>query len=261
MTKEELLSKGISEEVADEIIASFEDKANEDSLQALKKALDPDTPEDDLIKAKGGKDKAEKEPDDEVDDDKEYNESYMKKHMKRYMKENQKEFEGELKKCYGSMKKAIDDIDPDADGMVVQMEDFTPFATNIVETVGEMCKAITALKAEVEIINDKTEKNYSLMQKAAKVQIEQAEGLDKFLSNSDTGGPRGIVATEKMEKAINDAKMYNEQVYKVLFKATRKGDQQAGNVISYFESAGKNYKKLPPQMQEYVTDLMKAEAN
>jgi hypothetical protein len=90
LSKDELLQKGVSEEVANEIIAAFEaDPQDENSLLALQKALDgSDETDQTLSKAKGDdkdKDGKDKEPDDDDDD---YNEKYMKKHMVRYMKEN-----------------------------------------------------------------------------------------------------------------------------------------------------------------------------
>ena len=82
LTKEELLQKGISEEMADEIIAGFSDSDEESSLQALQKALGENPEMDDLFKAEKGE---KKEEEDEDEDKEDYNDSYMKKHMKRYM--------------------------------------------------------------------------------------------------------------------------------------------------------------------------------
>lgn len=261
MTKEELLQKGITEDLADEIVASFSDDTDGDPLQALRKAIDAGQ-DGDLFKAKGGEGKGKDEEDeDEEDEDKnEYNERYMKKHMKRYMKENEKEFEGDLKKCFGNMKKAAE-IDSDSDGAVVEMADLQPFLNSQVDMIDGLCKAISEINEKVNEIAQQTDKNQDIMLKAAKVQVEQADSVNKFLSGSQTGGPRGIVATKDMQKAMNNSKDSNVLAYKTLMKATLNGDKNAGQIISAFESVGKNLSRLTASQQQYVNDLVKAEGN
>ena len=149
MTKEELLEllqKGITEDVADEIIAAFSDSEDEDSLQALQKALEdnPDKNMDDLVKAakKGGDEEG-----DEGDDD-DYDEKFMKKYMKRYMKENKKSSEKTAKEAglFGDkMEKAIDGIDLDSEAAVIEMEDLKPVLETIGEAIDVMSKAIPEL--------------------------------------------------------------------------------------------------------------------
>ena len=259
MTKEELLSKGVSENVADEIIAAFEDNGQENSLSLLEKALNKkeDTDES-LFKAA---DKEEGDKGEEEDDD-DYDEKYMKKYMKRYMKENEKEFEGEMKKSSASMKKAREDFDMDAEGAVVEMADLKPFLDNQMSMNDTMCKAISNLQAELKVISAQNEESYSIMTKAARVQVEQAKALDSVFSQPV--GRKGLIAQvpeTKMQKAVEFAAADNAQVYSVLMKATRAGDTTAGLLISAFESAGKNVNSLNPVQKKYISELLIKEAN
>jgi hypothetical protein len=256
ITKDELLQKGISDEVADEIIAGLSDEGSENSLQALEKALKGETQES-LFKGYGGGKKKDEDEDDDEDDDadegeeKDYDEKYMKKHMKKYMKENKEEME----KCYGTMKKAISDIDPDSDGAVVEMSDLNPLLQSQAEMTNSMRKAIDAIAEQVALISDNSEKSYNLMQKAAAVQLEQAKGVDTYLSGSQ--GRRGVVST--MTKAVNPET--TNEVYKALFKAVREGDRKAGEIISAFESSGKNLNALSVSAKQYIHDLITKGAN
>lgn len=260
MTKEELLSKGVSENVADEIIAAFEDNGQENSLSLLEKALNKKEDTDESLFKAEKKDDEEKKDDDGDDDD--YDEKYMKKYMKRYMKENEKEFEGELKKCSTSMKKAREDFDMDAEGAVVEMADLKPFLDNQMLMNDTMCKAISNLQAELKVISAQNEESFSIMTKAARVQVEQAKALDSVFSQP--AGRKGVIAQvpgTKMQKAVEFAAADNAQVYSVLMKATRAGDTTAGLLISAFESAGKNVNSLNPVQKKYISELLIKEAN
>jgi hypothetical protein len=150
LTKEELLQKGVSEAVADEIIASAALESKEDpenSLQLLEKALNEgsDTKgqeepgEEPLAKAKEEKEKK----DDSEDED--YDEKYMKKHMPRYMKENKKAC-GKVAKEAGlyadELKKAIDEVDKNYDGAIMEMADLKPVLEKIPTVIDSMAKAI-----------------------------------------------------------------------------------------------------------------------
>lgn len=257
LTKEELLQKGISESVADEIISAFSEE-EDNSLQALQKALDDDPAMDDLIKADGGD---SKNSDDEKDD---YDESYMKKYMKRYMKENKKSC-GKMMKDLGEsgddMKKAVDNVDLDSEGAIVEMTDLAPFLKDQAAFNEKMVKAVSELAESIDLISAKTEKNYDLMQKAAKVQVEQATELDKFLNVSE--GRKGVVADVKMSKATDAAKFSpedNKIIYKSLMKAVKDGDQMAGQVISAFESGGQNANRLNPSQKQFINELISQEA-
>jgi hypothetical protein len=259
LTKEELLQKGTSEELADEIVASYpsdDSQKDDDSLTALQKALDKDSPDnmEDLSKA-------EKKGDEENSDDEkeEYNEKFMKK-MKRYMKENKKSFK-DMEESKEDMKKAIDDVDTDSEGAVVEMIDLAPFLEKLGPVLEGMAKAIPELSDRIDSISEKTEKNYSLMQKAAKVTAEQAEEINKFLNVPS--GRKGVTESAQMQKAQAQASS-NEQrkiVHGVLMKAVREKDRKAGQIISAFESSGQNINALKPSDRKYVNDLIQKEAN
>jgi len=254
MTKEELLQKGISEDVADEIVAAFEETENSaNSLLLLEKALNKDSgKQESLFKAK------DEDGDDEDDDADDYNEEYMKKYMKRYMKENKKSCSKAAKEVglfEGEMKKAIDDIDRDAEGAVIEMVDLAPILDSQREFNESMSKAIQEISSQIAVISAQTEEGFDLMEKAARVQVEQAKALDTVLSQPQ--GRKGVTANVNMAKAAEIVTPeQNQMVYKTLMKAVSSGDKQAGQIISVFESAGKTIRALTPAQRQYVNELM-----
>jgi len=256
LTKEELLEKGISEEVADEIIASFDDKQNlsGNPLEMLEKALS-DTKEDTLFKAAASKE--EEEPDE--DEDEEYDEKFMKK-MKRYMKSNNKKMVG-LEKAESDMKKAVDNINTEADGVIAEMEDVTPVLNSLVAGFEALSKAVSDIDAKVNFISEQSSKGFDIMEKAAHVQLEQAKFFDKEMSKS--AGSKGIAFDGKMSKAseLQTKADQGRAVYSVLMKATQNKDRKAGAIISRFESSGRNINILTDSEKAYVNDLIKKEAN
>lgn len=255
LTKEELLQKGISEDVADEIIAAAEsDGSPENSLQALEKALNNET----LFKAKGGDD----DEGDEEEEGSDYDESYMKKYMKRYMKEN-KAACGKMAKDVGifggEMKKAVESFDNDAEAAVIEMEDLKPILESQVEFNDAMSKAVEEISGAIELIRVRAEQSYDLMQKAAAVQVETAKSMDEFFSTP--AGRKGVTASVTMQKAENPVSPEMvKTVYSTLMKATQKGDQKAGMILSAFESTGKNLKRLNDLQRQYINDLIQQEA-
>lgn len=248
MTKEELLQKGISEEDADQIIASFsENSQDEDNpLEALQKALkDDDSGMDDLSKAEKGEEK-------DSEDEKEYDEKFMKK-MKRYMKEKGKMFKDEKE----DMKKAVDELDLDSEGAVIEMSDLAPILEKQADFNEKMSKAIEDIAVNMSVISEKSEKGFDIMKKAAIVTAEQASGLSGFLKTP--AGRKGVIADEKMAKAqgsVNDSK----KIWKVLMKAIRNEDRVAGDIMGAFESAGQNVNLLKKSQKEYIGELLKEEA-
>lgn len=262
LTKEELLEKGLSEADADEIIAAFESKDPENSLQLLEKALNEGNVNEPLNKAK-------KESEDENDEDKkeeDYNPEYMKKYMKRYMKENKKVC-GKMAKevgLYGDeMKKAIDEMDSNLDGAVVEMADLKPILdaqTNVIES---MAKAVEELSGQVMAVTNQSDKSFDILKKAANVTVEQAKAINDFLGQPTGRKGKDAIPGKEMEKA---AKMEfspeaKRQIYTVLMKATQNGDRTAGQVISAFESAGKDVNKLNPSHKQYIGELMQKEVH
>jgi len=250
MTKEELLEKGISEDVADEIIASFEEN-DSSSLLLLEKALNKDSErQESLFKA------GDVDDDDDGDD---YNEEYMKKYMKRYMKENKKSCSKTAKEVglfEGEMKKAMESIDYDAEGAVVEMVDLGPILESQGEFNEKMAKAIEEISGQLTVIFAQTEEGFDIMEKAARVQVEQAKALDTVFSQPQ--GRKGVTATADMAKAAEIAGNHeqNKLVYETLMKAVQTGDRQAGQIISVFESAGKNIAALSPEHKNYVNSLL-----
>jgi hypothetical protein len=262
MTKEELLRKGISEKDADEIIAAFsENPEEEDSLQSLQKALAGDPPVENLHKASGGDDE---DPEDQ--DNKDYDESYMKKNMKRFMKENKKACQKMMKDVGASseeMHKAIDDIDPEYDGAVVEMTELKPFLDSMKNVVETMSKAMAEINGRVDVVSAQVDQSYDLMKKAAQLQVDQAEvfkGVDKFLSGSQ--GTKGVFANADMSKAAPVAVNQNQRkiVHSALMKAVKNGDKTAGLVISAFESCGQDINCLKPVHKNYINGLISGEA-
>ena len=256
MTREELLEKGISEDVADEIISAFDEKGSENSLELLEKALSQDDKQESLFKA----DEPEEDDDDEGGDG--YDEEYMRKYMKKYMKENTsacKKAAKEIGLFNEDMKKAIDDVNVDADGAVVEMADLAPFLDSQREYNEQMAKAISVLAEQISVISAQAENGFDVMHKAARVQLEQARAFDQFLGAPT--GRKGVTATADMQKAVEYTVTPEQKrdVYSALFKATRSGDHKAGEIISIFESAGQDIRALTPEHKLYVNDLLNKE--
>ena len=249
MKKEELLAKGISETDADEIISSFSEDVDSSPLLDLQKAVGSDQEDMETLSKAEGEDEEEKE------NDKDYDEKYMKKYMKRYMKENKEEVGAFGKK----MEKAIADIDMESDGAVVEMLDLAPILQDQQEFNSSMAKAIEGFGNVLEVLVSQGEKSYDLMHKAAKVTAEQAVNLDSFLSVPK--GRKGVSAAnaENMQKAQLVSGDQNKLVEKILQKAVRNGDSTAGQVISAFDSKGKDVNKLNSVQREFINDLINKE--
>jgi len=255
LTKEELLEKGLSEEVADEIISSFNDSSEESTpLSDLRKALeDEDSEMESLFKAEDEEDEEEEEKEEKGDAE------YMK--MKRYMKQKGAVACQKMMKELGfsKMNKAIEDFDTDADGAVVEMADLKPVLAEQAEINSVMAKAIDTLAGAIDVISGKMDKSFDLMQKAGRLQVKIGEGLSDFLSTPQ--GRKGVTAPQSqvMEKAISINKSQNELVYSTLMKAVQKGDKEAGIVISAFESHGHDANRLNAKQKEYINGLLTKE--
>jgi len=256
ITKEELLQKGISEEIADEIISKIDSEEDESSLQLLQKALgDPKV--EDLSKADGGDEEGDQDDDDDKDD---YNEKYMKKHMKRYMKANKSSCSKMMKEVGEKMTKAIDDIDLDSEGAVVEMTDLAPFLESQKEFNESLTKALGHLAEEIVTIKGDNEKSYDLLKKAASVQVEQAAAIDGFL-NTPQGRKSKVVADgADLSKASKENVNDQAKIYTTLMKAVKNGDTDAGAVISAYEVAGKNVNRLNDNQRAFISDLLSKEA-
>ena len=258
LTKESLLSKGLSPEIADEILSAM-DGADDNSLTALRKALEP---KDGLFKAeegeKEGDDADDKEPDGDADD---YDEKYMKKHMKKYMKENKKacrKAADEAELYDKEMKKAIDSIDLNADGAVVEMADLSPVLDAIVETNSAMLKAINTLIDRTDIITGQNEKSFEILHKAAAVTAETADSITGYMGAPQ--GRKGVTTGDMTKAQAHTSTLDPKVVYRVLAKAMTAGDQKAGGILEVFESSGKNLRYLNSERQAYVAELIKKEA-
>jgi len=248
LTKEELLLKGVLEDVADEIIASFSEDPDT-SLQSLEKALDgPET--DDLFKAGKGDEGEDEDEGENEDEDKEYGKKFMKK-MKRYMKEN---------KAYGDeMKKAVDDVNYDADAAIMETVDLEPVLKSMVEFSESLVKAIGEISENIEVVSKKSDMNYDLLQKSAKVQVEQAKAQSDFLSIPK--GRKGVVANEDMSKAVvmNSEKNMNVVVHEKLMKAVMDKVPGAGEIISVFESRNKDIANMNTEQRKLINNIITRE--
>lgn len=264
MTKEELLQKGISESDADKIITALDNTGTIDPLANLEKALNKDNTgkQESLFKAadndeddKKGKGKEK----DEDDDDGDYDEEYMKKYMKKYMKANKKACAKTAKDVglfEGEMKKAMENVDMNADAGVIDVIDLKPILENQGEYNSAMAKAIQENSSQVIIISAKVNELYDLMEKAAQLQVAQAKALDVIVSQPQ--GRKGVVTNADMSKAVEPV-ITPEQtkvIYGTLMKAVKAGDLQAGQIISTFESAGHNVMALKQSDRQYISELM-----
>ena len=239
LTKELLLAKGLSPTEADEIIAAAGESQDENSLVALKKALEPKSS---LFKA--DEDEEEEEEEEEEKKDKEY------------MKKSRKAAD-DAEKCASSLTKAVESIDPAADGAIVEMADLAPVLESIVESNTAMLKAITSLVESNERITRQSEKSFEILHKAAAVTAETAESISGYM---DAPQGRKGVQTSDLSKAGKGG-LDPKTVYIALAKAMQAGDTKAGSILEVFESSGKNIRALNAQRQAYVAELLKKEAN
>ena len=265
MLKELLLQKGMSEADADEVVKASAEQTDDSSLEALQKALNSDKSES-LFKAEGGKGKGAPESDDDDEDGagEEYDEKFMKKH-KKYMKSigkekgghNDDEPDGDENMFGKEMKKAVDNIDPNAEGAIVEMAELAPVLDALVSVMGNMAKAISGLKSDIKIISAQNSETYGLMAKAAAVQVESAEIISGIANQP--AGRRGALVQD-MKKAVSVASPKGN-VWAVLAKAVNAGDMKAGQIGSKYESSGKRFDFLNPEEQAYVNELIAKEAN
>jgi hypothetical protein len=257
MTKEELLQKGISEDVVDEIMTKFEDKTSENSLQALQKALNKDEDGNTLFKAakKGGN-----------EDEDDYDEEYMKKHMKRYMKSQKDVSDTDMYE--EKMKKAADDLGEEDYG-IIDAKDMKPYLDTQQEITVELCKAVSSLSEQFEYLKNRNEERneemFDLLKKASQVQVEQAAEIEKFMATPQ--GKKGITSNvdpkQDLSKAITGEKITPEQnglIYQTLLKAVKLNkDAIAGQIISRFEAARRNYNELESGHKAYIQKLIHEE--
>jgi hypothetical protein len=258
VTKEELLQKGLSEEEADGVVAKYssEPTLEDDPLQALNKALGQEKATTD----KADLNKAEKDEEDD-NDEKEYDANYMKKNMKRYMKENKKACQKLMKEMdmyTDKMQKAEEEIDTSSDGVVVEMDDLSPYLTAQNEAFEQLAKAVVSINEQLEVIRDQGVQSYDLMQKAGKVNAMTYETFNKAMSIST--GKKGVMASEKMNKA-EKLKENSHNQWEILYKATKAGNIKAGDVIGKFETAGRNINLLNPEDQAFIQNLVEGGSN
>ena len=259
LTKEQLLQKGISPAVADEILAAANNQ-EDSSLLALQKALKGDDM-DSLFKA--GEGNGGQDPDDNGDDDDDYDEEYMKKYMKKFMVANKSACTKAAKEVglFGDeMKKAIDGIDMNADGAIIEMADLSDYLDAQVKFNSKLTKAFDTLLERVEIIAEQNAAGYSLLHKASTLQADMAEGMGSFLNSP--AGRKGVTTVDmgKAKGVVTQNAANTNAIYTVLFKAMQSGDEKADMVLSAFESAGKNINKLDKGKQAFIAQLMAKEA-
>jgi hypothetical protein len=142
------------------------------------------------------------------------------------------------------------------------MTDLAPFLASQSEFNEEMVKAVSKLAEQIDCITEKTDKSFELMQKAARLQVEQSKGLNEFLNVPQ--GRKGTVSTGVMAKAVDTSKFTREDntiIYSSLMKAVKNGDKDAGMVISAFESAGHDANRLNNDQKKYIQEIITKEAN
>lgn len=245
--KDLLLQKGFTEEEADQMITALSEKETQNPLPLLKAVL---TKKPDEVFGKA----AAKEEDDE-----DYSADYMKKHMKRFMKENKESYtdmEDDSDMAKKKMKKAVEEMDPDADGAVLDMVDLKPYLTAQGKTIETLAKAVKAINETLEVVMTQGAQNYHLAEATAAVNVETAEMLQKAMGKSM--GRKGQTVDEKMQKAIETKHADSETKWQALFKATQNGDPRAGSIIGVFESNNRSTKNLPKSDVLYIDELVKA---
>jgi hypothetical protein len=187
--------------------------------------------------------------------------------MTRYMKENKSAIRQNMKDAgvfADEMKKAIEDLDMDS-GAVVEMNDLGPFIKDIVKFNEEMLKAMEMITGQVDTISAKSEETYELLRKAAKAQVDQAKDLKAYMDTPI--GRKGKIADEKMHKAneFNQEGKFtpeeNKAAYKVLMKAVKEKNTDAGMVISAFEAGGHDANRLRSNQKTFIRDLLAKEVN
>lgn len=258
-TKEELLEKGVSEDVADEIIAGLSD-TEDDSLSALSKALG-DSDEQSLFKAGKGKDKDHDDeqgdvPGEQDTDPDEYDEKYMKKYMKRYMKSNGescKKMMKEMGMMKAEMNESIRQFSADEDGSVIEVAEFSPILEKAVCAIESLSKALESTNERLDVIEKNSEQAYDLSAKSARVMLEMGKAREEDLSTST--GRKGK-SVQEMTKAREFSKQESDYVYESLLKAAKNGNDNASQVLCSFESHGKDLSKLNKAQRQVVSSIL-----
>ncbi len=257
-TKEELLEKGVSPEVADEIIANFEDDSD-DALSSLQKALDGDSePNESLFKAEDEEEKKEEE--DEEKEEKGDKKEFMKK-MKKYMKDNPAQCKKMMKEVGAmteKMSKAVEDVD-DSDGILVEYSDGKEVFEAISSSISALSKAVEAVNERIDVLVTNSDRSYDVLVKEGRVLSEMAKATDLELSKT-TGRKSASIADQKMVKAIDFPDGSPKVIHETLMKAIHNGDRNAGQIISSFEANGHDPKKLLPEQRMYINQLINSEA-
>jgi hypothetical protein len=201
----------------------------------------------------------EDEDDDDEDDGKEKD---MKKYMKKYMKENpegckkfMKQFGAKFGDASDKMEKAADDLVLEQDN-IVEMADIAPFVDSQREFNDTMLKAVEFLASRIEDVAKKSEGSYELVQKAARVTLEQSKLI--AADASTPVGRRGVITTD-MQKAVLLSPDSNKVAYEVLTKAQENRVPGAGEAMMVFESHGKNLASLNSEAKKFIADLIAKE--
>lgn len=261
ITKKELLAKGIDPATADEILASM-DRENDSPLANLRKAMNGENEMNSLFKAEHSEPDGDEDGDGDGDgDEDDYDEEYMKKYMKKYMKANKELCKADAEDVGlfdKEMKKAIENMDFDAEGAVVEMTDLAPFLDSQLQFNSKMAKAIMSLAKGVELIIEQNAEGYSLLHKASAVQIETAEIISGI--SKTPNGRKGMITQDLVKARTVVGGVSPMAVWNVLAKAINNGDMKAGDIGSKFESSGRRFDFLNPEEQNYVKELIGKEA-
>jgi len=136
----------------------------------------------------------------------------------------------------------------------------SPVLNSLVGTIADMSKAISGLNKKIEVISAQNEASFSLMSKAAAVQVETAETISGIAKTP--AGRKGVVIAD-MAKAtqVSGITASPQEVWNVLAKAIHAGDKRAGDIGSKFESSGMKVKFLTSDEQKFVSELIAKEAN
>ena len=122
-----------------------------------------------------------------------------------------------------------------------------------------MIKALVDLRAENKVIREELKETYSLMHKAAALQIETASSHEKVLGTPQGRKGATTLPVTEMEKAREAATIDAKKVWNTLAKAMKLPGTEgakAGHVLSMFESAGQRIGALAIADREYISSLI-----
>lgn len=238
---------------------------NDDEIKALADLLKADDDEKD----DEGKDDEGKEEDKDFMKKKhmKYDDKYMAKHFKRFMKEN-KEDVGKYAEQLGLLKKALDDVVEDIEGieeadatLVEGTEFFKAFTDLAGKMVDSFNEQIVTLNEKVDSLAEILGYNQELAKASADVLIKTAEKVEDVSEEPlkrkgvDQGGLKGDEDKGKDSPLQKAADLSFIEIKRLVLKAAQDGNNQAAGVVTDLDCCGGNYKRLPDSSLLLIEEL------